>query len=113
MSVRKLRLAPAALTAGDQDKARSFATELIALGESQRNKIPAFGPSLYSDARHIGNMILGQQAFAAGDLTNVKTYLLAAADVPGSPVLNSFGPNMQQPIQKHVNPFRHIILYGS
>jgi hypothetical protein len=89
-----LQLAPAALTAGDQEKARSYATELISLGESQRYKIAGFGPSLYSDARHIGNMILGQQALAIGDLVNAKAHLLAAGEVPGSSVLISFGPNM-------------------
>ena len=30
----------------------------------------------------------------AGDLNQAKQYLLAAGQTPGSPVLNSFGPNM-------------------
>jgi hypothetical protein len=33
-------------------------------------------------------------ALAAGDLAAAKRHLLAAGATPGSPVLNSFGPNM-------------------
>ena len=88
-------LTPAAFAAGDNEKARTYATELIGLGESLRYKIAGFGPSLYSDARHIGNTILGLQALAASDVANAREHLLASGNVPGSSVLKSFGPNMQ------------------
>src|SRR5688572_17748668 len=56
-----LKLAPAALAAGEKEKARTYATELIALGESLESK-PGFGTSHYSDATHIGNLVHGQLA---------------------------------------------------
>jgi hypothetical protein len=88
-----LRLAPAALAAGANEKARTYSAELMALGESQKS-FPGFGPSLYSDATHIGNLVLGQLALMDGDVAKAKGHLLSAGDVPGSAVLKSFGPNM-------------------
>jgi hypothetical protein len=88
-----LYIAPAALAAGENEKARTYSSELIALGESQRSQ-PGFGASMYSDATHIGNLVLGQLALTEGDVEKAKVSLLAAGDVPGSSVLNSFGPNM-------------------
>jgi hypothetical protein len=88
-----LKLAPAALAAGDNERARSYSAELMALGEAQK-AFPGFGPSMYSDATHIANLVLGQLALTDGDVAKAKAHLLAAGDVPGSPVLNSFGPNM-------------------
>jgi hypothetical protein len=88
-----LRLAPAALAAGENEKARTYSTEPMALGESQKS-FPGFGPSLYSDATHIGNLVLGQLALMDGDVAKAKGHLLSAGDVPGPAVLKSFGPNM-------------------
>jgi hypothetical protein len=39
--------------------------------------------------------MLGRVAVVRGDLERAETELLAAARVPGSPQLASFGPNMQ------------------
>ena len=89
-----LKLAPAALAAGENEKARTYSSELMALGESQKSSSPGFGPSMYSDATHIGNLVLGELALTDGDVAKAKEHLLAAGDVPGSSVLNSFGPNM-------------------
>jgi hypothetical protein len=41
-----------------------------------------------------GNMVLGQLALRAGDKDRAADYLLASGKTPGSPQLNSFGPNM-------------------
>lgn len=85
-------LAAAALTAGDKAKAAAFARELMALGEQLKSR-PGFGPSLYSDATHVGNLVLGHLALSEGDVGSAKEHLLAAGRVPGSAVLKSFGPH--------------------
>ena len=87
-------LAPAALAAKDFTKARNYANELMALGQSLQNS-PGFGPSFYGDATHVGNIVLGQIALQDGDLRSAKEHLFAAARIPGSPTLNSFGPDMK------------------
>ena len=86
-------LAPAALHAGDKEKAMDFAGELITLGERLKTQ-PGFGPSIHGQATHIGNLVLGQLAFDKGEINKAKEHLLAAARVDGSPVLKSFGPDM-------------------
>jgi hypothetical protein len=88
-----LYLTPAALYAGEAAKADSYARELLALGV-QLQKRPGFGPGMYGDATHVGNMVLGRLALAGGDVGKAKEHLLAAGRVPGSSVLKSFGPNM-------------------
>jgi hypothetical protein len=86
-------LAPAALYAEEPGKATTYAQELMALGERLKSQ-PGVGPSLYGDATHVGNMVLGRLALMGGDVGKAREHLLAAGRVPGSPVLNSFGPNM-------------------
>ena len=83
----------AALAAGDAEKARAYAQELLALGEQLKSQ-PGFGPSNYSQATHVGNLVLGRIALMAGDVGKAKEHLLAAGRVTGSPTLNSFGPDM-------------------
>jgi hypothetical protein len=85
-------LAAAAFAAGDKAKAAAFARDLMALGE-QLKKSPGFGPGLYTDATHVGNLVLGHLALEEGDVGAAKEHLLAAGRVPGSPVLVSFGPH--------------------
>lgn len=85
-------LAAAALAAGDKAKAAAFARDLMALGEQLKTR-PGFGDSLYSDATHVGNLVLGHLALEEGDVETAKAHLLAAGRVPGSSVLKSFGPH--------------------
>lgn len=89
---RVQHLAAAALAAGDKVKAAAFARELMALGEQLITQ-PGFGPGLYSDAMHVGNLVLGHLALEEGDVATAKVHLLAAGRVPGSSVLKSFGPH--------------------
>jgi hypothetical protein len=88
-----LNLTPAAMYAGDAGKAAAYAQELMALGEKLKTS-PGFGPGLYGDATHVGNLVLGRLALLGGDVAQAKEHLLAAGRVPGSPTLISFGPNM-------------------
>lgn len=86
-------LTPAAFTAGETEKARNFAAELMALGE-QTKSMPGFGSSNYGQATFVGNTVLGLIALQANDVEKAKAHLLASARIEGSPVLKSFGPNM-------------------
>jgi hypothetical protein len=48
----------------------------------------------YGNAIHNGNQVLGLIRLRQGDVEGAKAYLLAAGISPGSPQLDSFGPNM-------------------
>lgn len=86
-------LAPAALAANDTARARAYAEELLILGPATRSQ-PGFGESNYGEATHVGNVVLGRIALMNGDVAKAKEQLLAAGRIPGSPSLNSFGPDM-------------------
>jgi predicted Ser/Thr protein kinase len=49
----------------------------------------------YGNAIFTGNTLLGRIAVTKGDLSAAKGYLLAAGKTPGSPQLNSFGPDFK------------------
>jgi tetratricopeptide (TPR) repeat protein len=69
-------------------EAREYATELGGL-------TPKFkGNWNYGNAVHDVNLIIGRLAFRQGDVKQAKAFLLEAGKTPGSPQLNSFGPNM-------------------
>lgn len=64
------------------------------LGE-QRLDNATGGPNWdYGNAIHYGHLILGHVALRRGDVEQAKEQLLRAGRTPGSPQLNSFGPNM-------------------
>jgi hypothetical protein len=48
----------------------------------------------YGNAIHDGHMVLGRVALRKGDMAAAKRELLEAGRTPGSPQLNTFGPNM-------------------
>jgi serine/threonine protein kinase len=81
-------LATTCFEAGEYEKARDYATRLLARAN------PLQTDSDTGVAIHDGNLVLGRLALLAGDLTAAKRYLLRAGTTPGSPTLNSFGPNM-------------------
>lgn len=74
--------------AGALDVATSYARELLTLAEKHRNDWN------YGNAVHKGNLILGRVALRRSERAKAKEYLLAAGRTPGSPQLDSFGPNM-------------------
>ena len=78
-------LAKTALAAGLKDEAKKIAMEMLkddAPGWNRGNQI------------HHGNLTLGHIALLEGNLDEAKSRLLLAGKTPGSPQLNSFGPNM-------------------
>ena len=77
-----------ALQAGDDKEARAYARELLELAPSFK------GNWNYGNAIYIGNVTLGTISLKENDLPAARTYLLAAGDTPGSPQLNSFGPDL-------------------
>ena len=83
------QLPMAAFEAGDLVKARAYSTQLL---EAAGNTSPRNWD--YGNAIHQANLVLGRIAVTEGRLPDAAKYLLAAGDTPGSPQLNSFGPNM-------------------
>ena len=73
---------------GSNPEAASYAKELLALAPLYRQNWN------YGNAIHKGHLALGLIALANRDLTSAKAELLEAGRTPGSPQLNSFGPNM-------------------
>jgi len=81
-------LATTAFDAGDFKKARKYATELLKVAKTRQDHWN------YGNAIQHGNIVLGRIALRDGNVNEAKRYLLAAGKTPGSPQLNSFGPNM-------------------
>lgn len=82
------QLAKAAFKAGNPEKAERYAQELLA-GAGRF-------PNDWNDgnAVHHGNNVLGLCALKRGDAKLATEFLIKAGKTPGSPQLNSFGPNM-------------------
>jgi len=82
------KVAPTAAEAGETEKAKAYARDLLERAPAMRKDWN------YGNAIHVGNLVLGRIALAAGDVAEAKRLLLEAGGTPGSPQLNSFGPNM-------------------
>jgi hypothetical protein len=81
-------VATSAFEAGEPEKAKEYASELLL--SARKSKIDLN----YGNALHKGNIVLGRIALSRGDIAGAKEHLLAAGEIPGSPQLDSFGPNM-------------------
>jgi Flp pilus assembly protein TadD len=81
-------LAKSALAAGEIEKASLYAQQLLKAGEKHPKDWN------YGNSIHHGNNVLGQIALRKGDVKEADEFLLKAGQTPGSPQLNSFGPNM-------------------
>ena len=81
-------LAKSAFDEGKTDEARACAEELLKLA-------PQFKRDWnYGNAIHHGNLILGRIALLEDRIDDAKKHLLEAGNSPGSPQMDSFGPNM-------------------
>ena len=78
-------LGMAAFVTGDLEKARAYAEAMLESNPEGWN---------HGNRIHFGNLVLGRIALADGDAEKAGQYLLAAGRTPGSPQLNSFGPDM-------------------
>jgi hypothetical protein len=83
-----IALAKSAFEAGEIEQAGSWAVQLLSQGNADSKDWN------YGNAIHQGHIILGRIALLSGNLGEAKEHLIAAGDTPGSPQLNSFGPNM-------------------
>lgn len=82
------KLAPAQFSKGDLDAAARTAEELLKVApEWEKNWN-------YGNAIQAGNVVLGRVALRRGEVDEAKKFLLAAGKTPGSPNLDSFGPDM-------------------
>jgi hypothetical protein len=80
--------AEAARRAGETAQARAYAVELLDLAGSLSRDWN------HGNAIHDGHRILGHLALLDGDVARARQHLLAAGATPGSPQLNSFGPEL-------------------
>lgn len=81
-------LAKAALAAGDVTRAKTLAVELLDQAKTMKDDWN------YGNAIHHGHIILGRIALLSGNIDEAKEHLIEAGKTPGSPQLDSFGPNM-------------------
>jgi tetratricopeptide (TPR) repeat protein len=81
-------LAKTAFEAGEFVKAEEYSTELLNKAAQYKNDWN------HGNAIHHGNLVLGRLVLRSGDVDKAKAYLIRAGETPGSPQLNSFGPNM-------------------
>jgi hypothetical protein len=82
------RAAKESFVAGNTEEARKYAQELMTL-------IPNFqGDWNYGNAIQDANLVLGRIAVKEGRIAEATNHLIAAGNSPGSPQMNSFGPNM-------------------
>ncbi len=81
------RYARIPLTNSGRVEAKKIATAVLDLAEK-------FKGWNYGDAIHKGNLVLGRVALLESHYESAKKYLILASKTPGSPQLNSFGPNM-------------------
>lgn len=80
--------AEAARRAGETAQARAYAVELLDLAGSLSRDWN------HGNAIHDGHRVLGHLALLEGDVDGARRHLLAAGATPGSPQLNSFGPEL-------------------
>jgi tetratricopeptide (TPR) repeat protein len=78
-------LAKVSLAAGKTQKAKEYAEKMLS---------PNIPGCNYGHNIHYGNIILGKIALASNDIKQAKKHLIEAGKTPGSPQLNSFGPDM-------------------
>jgi hypothetical protein len=97
-------LATTAFDAGETNKAAAYAQQALNAAASGKKDWNT------GNAIHHGNLILGRIALQAGDIELAKHYLLEAGKTPGSPQLDSFGPNMELARELLVKGQKDVVL---
>jgi hypothetical protein len=85
------RAAKMSLAVGRTEDARQFATDMMVLDEKYSRGDPE---KANGDVVHDGHLVLGRIVLDEGRTEEAKRHLLAAGKSRGSPVLDTFGPNM-------------------
>ena len=80
--------AKSSIDLGEAEDAQQYAEELLDLATKFEDDWN------YGNAVHDGNMVLGRVAVTEGRIDDAKAFLIKAGETPGSPQLDSFGPNM-------------------
>ena len=75
-----------AVKVSELNDAQSYAQELLKSSTDPGNN--------YGNAIFFANLVFGQVALRQGNIEAAKAHLIAAGKTPGSPALDSFGPNM-------------------
>ena len=83
-----IQLAKSAFEAGDVERAHNLADALLSQASTDRQDWN------YGNAIHHGHLILGRIALLSGNLEEAGKELIKAGETPGSPQLDTFGPNM-------------------
>lgn len=83
--------ADASFDLGNMEEAKKYANLLLALSKNYPEDF------YYGNAIFYANHFLGRIALHNNDIELAKEYLLKAGNTPGSPQLDSFGPNMSLP----------------
>jgi hypothetical protein len=96
--------AVAAMGRGDLEQASRYANTALARVPARRGKW------YYGNVVHHANLVLGMAALRSGDLERARQGLLAAGKTPGSPQLNSFGPNMRLALELLQRGERAVVL---
>ena len=78
-----------AFAEGQIEESKKLAHEFLEVAESKK---PNWN---YGNALHHANLILGRISLREGSVEKARQYLIKAGKTPGSPQLNSFGPNMK------------------
>jgi hypothetical protein len=82
-------MATAALETGNLDAASAYAQQMLAAGTTATT----FDDWNAGNLIHHGHITLGRLALLAGDTDGAAQHLLRAGSTPGSPQLDSFGPD--------------------
>lgn len=83
------KLMESAFDDGELIESKKLAEEYLKMASSKKTDWN------YGNAIHHGNLILGRISLKKGEIEEAKKYLIKAGRTPGSPQLNSFGPNMK------------------
>jgi hypothetical protein len=85
---RLTKATPATFSNGEMGTAAQMAQSLLKKAENWKDNWN------YGNAIHAGNIVLGRIALTEGEMAQAKQFLFAAGRTPGSPQLNTFGPDM-------------------
>jgi tetratricopeptide (TPR) repeat protein len=83
-----IQLAKSAFEAGDVERAHKLADAVLSRASTDKENWN------YGNSIHQGHLILGRIALLSGNLDEAGKQLIKAGETPGSPQLDSFGPNM-------------------